>query len=290
MCDAFPKVPYPYPHETVFDGLDQMEYPMMVNDNPLDDSAPGATFGTVELTSHEIFHTYFPFYMGVNETQYAWMDEGWATFGEHMISKEILDKPDHEVFMSDYYANLAGTDIDVPMITPSTVLTGDAYWENSYGKPALMYLYLMGILGNEKFFDALHNYMDTWAGKHPTPYDFFNCMNAGSGKNLNWYFKQWFYEPGYPDLDILNCTDNGNKKYTLIIYNDGNKPVPVDVTVTCADNSTKKFQASAAVWETNNIYYINFDSDSKPVKAELNMLNIPDVDTSNNSWPPADHK
>ncbi len=34
MSYHFPKWPFPYPHETVFDGLDQMEYPMMVNDNP----------------------------------------------------------------------------------------------------------------------------------------------------------------------------------------------------------------------------------------------------------------
>ena len=37
MSYTFPAWPYPYPHETVFDGLDQMEYPMMVNDNPVDD-------------------------------------------------------------------------------------------------------------------------------------------------------------------------------------------------------------------------------------------------------------
>ena len=34
MSYTFPKWPFPYAHETVFDGLDQMEYPMMVNDNP----------------------------------------------------------------------------------------------------------------------------------------------------------------------------------------------------------------------------------------------------------------
>ncbi|HEY6160987.1 MAG TPA: peptidase, partial [Bacteroidia bacterium] len=71
MSNDFPGVPYPYPHITVFDGLDQMEYPMMVNDNPLESKAE-----TVELTDHEIFHTFFPFYMGINQTKYAWMDEG----------------------------------------------------------------------------------------------------------------------------------------------------------------------------------------------------------------------
>ena len=33
----------------------------------------------LNLTDHEIFHTMFPFYMGINETKYGWMDEGWAT-------------------------------------------------------------------------------------------------------------------------------------------------------------------------------------------------------------------
>ena len=31
----------------------------------------------------------FPFYMGINETKYAWMDEGWATIGEWLISAYI---------------------------------------------------------------------------------------------------------------------------------------------------------------------------------------------------------
>ena len=55
MSYTFPKWPYPYPHETVFDGLDQMEYPMMVNDNPEEKAEDG-----IELTDHEIFHTMFP--------------------------------------------------------------------------------------------------------------------------------------------------------------------------------------------------------------------------------------
>ena len=34
MSHYYPKVPFPFNHITVFDGTDQMEYPMMVNDNP----------------------------------------------------------------------------------------------------------------------------------------------------------------------------------------------------------------------------------------------------------------
>ena len=64
-----------------------MEYPMMVNDNPTEKAEDD-----IELTDHEIFHTMFPFYMGINETKYGWMDEGWATIGEWVISPMIDPK------------------------------------------------------------------------------------------------------------------------------------------------------------------------------------------------------
>jgi len=80
MSNRIPGVPFPYPNETVFNGLDEMEYPMMVNNISVSD--PGYL---IKLTSHEIFHSYFPFYMGINETKYAWMDEGWASFGDYLI-------------------------------------------------------------------------------------------------------------------------------------------------------------------------------------------------------------
>ena len=66
------------------DGLDQMEYPMMVNDNPVEDRTEAIT-----LTDHEIFHTMFPFYVGTNETKYGWLGDDWATSGEWLISPMI---------------------------------------------------------------------------------------------------------------------------------------------------------------------------------------------------------
>src|SRR5699024_9583460 len=72
-----PGVPFPFPKMTVvngkFPGGDGMEYPMMCN-NP---TAPHRV-RRVDVTSHEIAHNYFPFYVGTNERQHAWMDEGWA--------------------------------------------------------------------------------------------------------------------------------------------------------------------------------------------------------------------
>jgi hypothetical protein len=245
MSYRFPKWPFPYSHETVFDGLDQMEYPMMVNDNPVEDRAE-----SIELTDHEIFHTMFPFYMGINETKYAWMDEGWATIGEWLISPMIDSSIVDEYGVSPYEKN-AATEIDLPIMTLSTQLTGTSYFLNSYPKPSFGYLFIKDMLGDSLFTKALHYYIEQWHGKHPMPYDFFNCMNAGSGKNLNWFWKRWFFDSGYPDLAITSVISK-LKSYNIVITSKGTKPVPIDLTITFADKTALNIHRSIGVWEKGN--------------------------------------
>jgi hypothetical protein len=278
MSYRFPKWPFPYPHETVFDGLDQMEYPMMVNDNPVlqrDES--------IELTDHEIFHTMFPFYMGINETKYAWMDEGWATIGEWLISPMIDSTIVDEYGVAPYESN-AGNEIDLPIMTLSTQLSGTSYFLNSYPKPAFGYLYVRDMLGDSLFTKALHYYIQQWQGKHPMPYDFFNCMNTGSGKNLNWFWKRWFFESGIPDLAITSVT-NKLKSYTVTITSKGSKPVPVDLTVTFADKTVTKIHRSVQIWEKgNSTVSIIVPSTQKIIKVELGSTYSVDSNKDDNVW------
>lgn len=277
MSFDFPKWPYPYPHESIFDGLDQMEYPMMVNDNPINDRA-----GSVELTDHEIFHTMFPFYMGVNETKYAWMDEGWATIGEWLISP-IIDSTIADDYGVEAVSQTAGNETDLPIITPSTEISR-AYFTNSYPKPAMGYLFVKDMLGDNVFYKGLHYYIQQWHGKHPLPLDFFNCMNTGTGKNLNWFWKKWFYDNGIPDLGIQKVLQSGNQKQ-IIIESAGSKPVPVDATVTFSDGSTKHFHQSIAVWEKGNkTTTIKFTESKKIVKVELGDIHTPDSNKKNDTW------
>ncbi|MCW3465517.1 M1 family metallopeptidase [Chitinophaga nivalis] len=278
MSHYFPRWPFPYSHETVFDGLDQMEYPMMVNDNPLTDKK-----AAIELTDHEIFHTMFPFYMGTNETLYAWMDEGWATIGEWIISP-LIDSSIVDDYGMAPYNNIAGKWQDLPIMTPSNQLT-DAYMTNSYPKPALGYLYVKDMLGDSLFLQALHHYIRQWNGKHPQPYDFFNCMNTGAGRNMNWFWKSWFFDNGYPDLGITQVTQKG-KAANIEITSVGSKPVPVDVTVYFEDNSKLQLHKSIACWEKGNkTCSFAFTAAKKIKQVKLGSTWVADVNTANNTWP-----
>ena len=278
MSYQFPKWPFPYNHETVFDGLDQMEYPMMVNDNPVNTRFDGVT-----LTDHEIFHNMFPFYMGTNETKYGWMDEGWATIGEWLLSP-MIDSSMVDDFGMARYNSIAGKEMDMPLHTLSTLLKEGTFVSNSYEKPALGYLYVKDMLGDDLFFKGLHFYIQQWNGKHPLPLDFFNCMNTGSGKNLNWFWKKWFYETGYPDLSIAKVM-NTNTAKQIVIESKGNKPVPIDATITFTDSSVQKMHRSIAVWEKENkTVTLKFNSSKKIVKIELGSLYVPDVNKNDNVW------
>ncbi|MXV52084.1 peptidase [Pedobacter sp. HMF7647] len=279
MSFKFPKWPFPYAHETVFDGLDQMEYPMMVNDNPLEDKE-----STITLTDHEIFHTMFPFYMGVNETKYGWMDEGWATIGEWLLSAEI-----NPGMIDDYgvvpYERGAGHDFDVPITTLTTQQNGMAFYLNSYPKPAFGYLYVKDMLGEERFNKALHTYIRNWNGKHPIPQDFFNSMNEGAGENLNWFWKKWFYDGGIPDLSI-NEVKKAGANYRVLVESKGSKPVPVNLNLFYEDGTEERVHRSIAVWKDGNkTITVEFPASKALKKVTLESTYTPDSDKRNNVFP-----
>ena len=279
MSYRFPKWPFPYSHMTVFDGLDQMEYPMMANDNPIDDRAE-----SIELTDHEIFHTMFPFYMGTNEVKYAWMDEGWATIGEWLITP-MIDSSIVDDYGVGAYAATAGRESDIPIMTLTTQQAGITGFTNAYPKPALGYLYVMDMLGKELFFKGLHEYIRNWNRKHPMPYDFFYSMNSGTGVNLNWFWKAWFFDDGAPDLSIGSVREKGKRK-TVVIKRKGAKPVPIDLTIHYSDGSSQKIHRSIAVWSKGEQEHkVQFRSHLTIKQLELGSTYVPDTYPKDNRYP-----
>jgi hypothetical protein len=224
-----------------------MEYPMMINDS----HSPDLVFAEL-VQDHEQAHTYFPFYMGTNETRYGFMDEGWATTLEYLIG--ISERGQKAA--DDFYKRFRVTrwihgphDKEQPIITPGPDVTFGV-GNNEYGKPSLSYLALKDMLGDKLFKKALHNYMDNWNGKHPIPWDYFYSMEKGSGKHLDWFFYNWFFTPGYIDLDLAKV-DKTSKGYVLDIKNVGGFAVPFDVIATYDDGLTESFHQTPKVWERN---------------------------------------
>ncbi|SDH42535.1 M1 family metallopeptidase [Mucilaginibacter sp. P19] len=282
LSHNWPGVPYPFPKMTSFQGFADMEYPMMVNDSHTND----VRFSQF-VQDHEIAHTYFPFYMGINESRYAFMDEGWATTFELLIGTSEVGKEKAEAlyknFRVDRWIHDASTAEDQPVITPSSELRG-GYGNNSYGKPSLSYLALKDMLGDQLFKKALHGYMDRWHGKHPIPWDYFNSMSNITGKNLDWFFNNWFFTNYYIDLSVKGVTKAAGG-YTVAIKNVGGFVIPFDVKITYADGSGESIHQTPVVWEKNQKQIAIDIKTTKTIKSvTLDGGIFMDADESNNSW------
>ncbi len=279
LSEDMPGYPFPYPKLTVFNGSGGMEFPMMVNDGTTTTRAR-----TIRLTSHEISHTYFPFFMGTNEKKYAWMDEGWAvmlnfdfqnrmTDGSNQISREIRT-----------YSLIAGRDIDLPMMIPSIYLKGKSYRNASYSRPAIAYNLLRKIMGDEKFKDALHLYLDRWNGKHPIPYDFFYTFDQINGEDLRWFWKPWFFERGHADLAIKDVISRDNET-EVVIERVGLLPVPIKMKIAYTDESEEIITHSAEVWKDGSIEFrVTIDHEKEIESIGIGDKYIPDINQKNNIY------
>lgn len=277
LSHDFPGYPFPYPKETVFNGSGGMEYPMMVNDGSSQER-----WGTVHVTSHEISHTYFPFMMGINERAYAWMDEGWATALPYDIQEKLSPGYKPRARNAESYSKYGGTEGEVPLMVPSYILTGASYRTASYRRPGCAYDFLRDMLGDSLMKKALHEYMNRWREKHPTPFDFFYTFNDVTKQNLNWYWKAWFYDWAYPDLAVGKITNSSGRNF-IEVENIGKLPLPVYLNVTYKDGTKETIKQTAAVWKNGNEKAIIAVKNNKKIKeVELGDPRVPDVDISNN--------
>ena len=283
LSHNWPGVPYPYEKTTVVQGFAGMEYPMMAND----ESYADPIFSRF-VAEHEIAHTYFPFYMGINESRYAFMDEGWATTFEFLIGQVDLG---HDKAVGFYQQFRVGPWIsdpspleDLPIITPADGLKDLAYGNNAYGKAALGYLALKDLLGDTLFRKGLHEFMNRWHGKHPIPWDMYNTFSDATGRNLNWFWQNWHFTNGYIDLALANVKKT-NTGYALTIDNIGGFVAPVDVVVKYADGTTESIHQTPSIWQANQKRAVVTIATKKAVQSvELSGGIWMDADTTNNTW------
>ena len=277
-----PGVAFPFSSFIVFNNGREgggMEFPMMINNGSYD-----IYEYTVSLTAHEMGHQYFPFYVGTNEQKYAFMDEGWANFLSASYMGKTTEFNSRLARSVAVYENNAGTENDIPEIIPSLSQTYTAYRSGAYDRSFVAYEILKETLGDELFKKTLEEYINRWKGKHPIPYDFYFTFNDVTGQNLNWFWKPWFFEIGYPDLAFDKVSVN-NDKATIQIKNNGIIPVPVKLTVEYENDSSEVFYYNADVWkEGNKTYKTEIELKGSLKQIKLGDVFIPDSNRENNLY------
>lgn len=292
---AYPGVPYPYPKTTIVLGSADEEYPMMVNDSSNIGNAEAAKLPENAFTdfvaTHEILHSWFPFYMGINEKRYPFMDEGWTTAFEYLRNREVLGVPAADELFKDFRVKLVGwqnpsSGNELPIITPHDSLYGQTsvFAFNQYGKAALGYLALKELMGDAAFRAALHEFMVRWHGKRPLPWDMFNSFNDTSKTDLNWFFSNWFFGYNYMDIAVGDVKQETGG-YRVSVRNGGGMAIPFDIRAEYSDGSSESFQQNPALWKSNpRLVEVSIKSSKALKSLTLDSGIFVDFNPADNTW------
>lgn len=284
--------PYPWPTMTSVEGIltgGGMEFPMMTVMRPWRD--------TLKLAGdlmHETGHMWFPMLVGSNEKRVPWMDEGLTQFDVAQAMRPLYGEApeggrpnDSEVGQRSIYMWAATRGRDWALMWPGELYPPDLYFVMHYNKAAQVLAALRAVLGEETFHRALREYGRRWIGKHPYPYDFFNTFDDVAGRDLEWFWRTWFYEGWSLDQAIGGVTTEGDS--TAIEIEDlGLAPMPVRLEITRADGSTERHEVPVDVWLDGA------RSTTLRVPAEPAVTRVvidpeeafPDIDRSNQSLAP----
>lgn len=275
---------YTYPAATNVAGNEGgMEYPGIVFCHM---NSKGA--GLWGVTDHEFGHNWFPMIVGSNERLFAWMDEGFNTF-INGLSTDAFNKGEYSRKRNlgqggDFFMN---DKLEPIMVGPDNMsernIAALAYYKPGAGLSILR----ESILGSEKFDKAFRTYIDRWAFKHPTPWDFFHTMENVSGEELTWFWRGWFFNKWKIDQAVKNAQyidGDAKKGVQITVENIGQLPVPTTVQLNFADGTAKSVKIPIEVWKRNTEWTFKVDSDKaiKEIKLDPDSQ-IPDANLKNNS-------
>jgi aminopeptidase N len=155
---------------------------------------------------------------------------------------------------------------------------------SAYSRSSAAYEILRNMLGDELFLKGLQTFMERWNGKHPIPYDLFYSFNDGTGEDLNWYWKSWFFDFGYPDLSITKV-EVGDINVSVTVKKEGNIPIPIKLTFIYSDNTESTLIKDASIWSDGKDEFIITEKNTKTIETiKLGDAHIPDVNQTRNIY------
>lgn len=281
---------YPWNNAVSSAGITEgMEYPGMIFDHYKETNA-----SLWFLISHEIGHNWYPMIVGSNERRYMWQDEGLNTYANYIANDIFNDgeyQTDPSYFEKDFFGSRDYTQFmqyKDPLMTVSDAMDEEQHYQ-FYGKTAYgLNLLRTVIVGKERFDYAFRKYTEAWAFKHPTPYDFFHCINNATGEDLNWFWKEWFFTTWKLDQAVtaISYVDNDPSNGALItIENKGKMIMPVIVKVIEANGKSATIKLPVEIWQRGGKWVYKYASSTKVDQVILDPENVlPDVNRKNNEW------
>lgn len=170
------------------------------------------------LMAHELAHQWFGDKITCGSWQDIWLNEGFATYSADFLYMRT--------FAPSYYPGYISGDLNYIVSQPGgSVFVDDTSSFSrifdsrlTYNKGAFLLRMLEWTLGSDTFFKGLQQYYTDpkIAYGFARTADFQRNMESVSGKDLDYFFDQWFYGQGYPTFTVY-WSQNANNFVNVVI-------------------------------------------------------------------------
>jgi hypothetical protein len=177
--------------------------------------------------------------MANDESNDAWIDEGFATYSEHKViarmNSDSTENPLAEAYGS--YLKLARSEFEEPLTTHADHFnTKYGYTEGAYSKGAVFYEqlgYIIGAANRDKMFLELYK---KYSFKHLGAEDIIRVAEDVSSMQLDWYRQYFVNSTKKINYGIDSLWQEGSKM-KIRLKNTGQMPMPIDLMLTFKDGS-----------------------------------------------------
>lgn len=231
-------MPYPWAkysqivvRDFVFGGMENTSATTMT-ENVLVDPKATVDFTSDYLVSHELAHMWWGDLLTCRDWSHGWLNEGFATYFELLWDEERRGNDEYRQGVIDNVDLYLGERYRRAIVTNVFHEPIDIFDRHLYEKGALVLHMLRGVLGDDGFFRAIQRYCRDNQDRSVITQDLVDAIEGETGRNLEWFFDQWVYKAGHPQLKV-SWTWDGERKVAS---------VAVRQTQTAEDGSASVFR------------------------------------------------
>jgi len=249
------------------------------------------------VIAHELAHQWFGDKVTCGAWNDIWLNEGFATFGEHVANEKLLmTNTQFMTYLSgqkDYITSATGGSTYVPDSKLGNI--GDIFSGRlSYAKGGYVVRMIKWVLGETTFYQALKDYHSrpNLAYNYAKTQDLSASLLQSTGKDFTEFFNDWIYGEGYPTYDIKwrqvgnQVTFRASQTQSSPTVSFFEMPLPIKVTGTGGE--TAYFALNNT---TNNQYFtqsVTFPIASVQFNYEYQMLERNSTVSQDNTLSTAD--
>ena len=164
-----------------------------------------------DLIAHELAHQWFGDYVTCRDWSHAWLNEGFATFLEHVEREHRLGRDEYDWgILGDLesYLSEAQERYRRPIVCREYVEPIDLFDRHLYQKGSLVLHMLRRELGDTLFWGGVRGYLEKHALGLVETNDLQRALERVSGRSFELFFDQWVYRAGHPELKVKVSWEN----------------------------------------------------------------------------------